>query len=72
MQIKEVEESMRGIIEAAVEARMKRLVVTSSFAAISGNLFKKDAGVTLYTEADYAPTEGADPYAVGKINSGKF
>ena len=46
---------------------MKRLVVTSSLAAISGGMFKKDTGETLYSEKDYAPIEGSDPYAIGKI-----
>jgi len=35
---------MLTIIEAAVTSKMKRLVVTSSFAAVAGNLFKKEKG----------------------------
>ena len=62
-----MEESTKAIIEAAVATKMKRLVVTSSFAAVVGNHFKKDRGETYYSEQDYAPLEGADPYAVGKI-----
>lgn len=66
-QIQEVEESMQAIIEAAVATKMRRLVVTSSFAAIAGGLYKKDTGNPVYSEEDFPPTEGADFYAVGKI-----
>jgi hypothetical protein len=55
MQTKEVEKSIEAIIEAAVAYNVKRLVVCSSFAAICGALYKKDLGIALYTEEDFAP-----------------
>jgi nucleoside-diphosphate-sugar epimerase len=58
---------MKAIIEAGVETKMKRLVVTSSFAAVAGGLYKKEQGNPNYSEKDFPPTEGADFYAVGKI-----
>ena len=58
---------MKVIIDAAVINKVKRIIVTSSLAAIMGGHFKKDRKDPFYDEKDYPPTEGADPYAVGKI-----
>lgn len=62
-----MEESMKVIIENAVLNKVKRIVVTSSMASMVGGLYKKGTGDNIYGEWDFATTDGADSYAVGKI-----
>lgn len=66
-QTKMVEDSIKVIVDAATGTKMKRLIVTSSLAAVMGGMFKRSLGIPWYSEKDFAPTEGADSYAVGKI-----
>eukprot|EP00347_Sterkiella_histriomuscorum_P012343 403368958 len=59
---------MEAIIEAAVQNKVKRIVVTSSLATIFGGHWKRRPGVeSVYNEDDIAPLEGADSYAKSKI-----
>lgn len=65
--LKTAEEGMTSILDAAVSAKVKKIVVTASFSTIIGGLWKKDLGEDLYTEKDFAPSEGADGYSRSKI-----
>jgi nucleoside-diphosphate-sugar epimerase len=60
-------EGMKTILEACVQNKVKRLIVTSSLATIVGGVWKKDTGDFHYTEADFAPSDGADGYGRSKI-----
>jgi nucleoside-diphosphate-sugar epimerase len=65
--IKPVEDAMTALIEGAVINKAKRIVVTSSMASVVGGIYKKDVKDPWYSEKDYPPLEGCDPYALGKI-----
>eukprot|EP00350_Pseudokeronopsis_sp_OXSARD2_P002118 CAMPEP_0170558122 /NCGR_PEP_ID=MMETSP0211-20121228/32829_1 /TAXON_ID=311385 /ORGANISM="Pseudokeronopsis sp., Strain OXSARD2" /LENGTH=173 /DNA_ID=CAMNT_0010869739 /DNA_START=221 /DNA_END=742 /DNA_ORIENTATION=+ len=64
--IEAVETSMKALIEASVEHKVKRIVVTSSLASVIGDLFKKETGDTQYSELDFSP-ECGDAYTIGKV-----
>jgi len=52
---------MRNIIQAAVNNKVKKIVVTSSIFTVSGSRWKKHENT--YSESDVAPFEGTkDPY----------
>jgi nucleoside-diphosphate-sugar epimerase len=58
---------MQTILDAAVKNKVKKIVVTSSFATICGGVWKKSKGDPNYSEEDVAPMEGSDSYAKSKI-----
>jgi nucleoside-diphosphate-sugar epimerase len=59
-------EGMKTILSVATAAGVKRIIVTSSFAAVGGNLWKKDSHI--YDEDDFAPLElCTDGYGRSKI-----
>ena len=60
---------MRAVLDAAVKNRVKKLVVTSSMSAVSGDGWKtRDAGLDgVYTEEDFAPMAGSSAYDKSKI-----
>jgi len=46
---------MTTIIEASVENKIKKIIVTSSFASVGGYNHKKAEGVNRYNEDDFTP-----------------
>lgn len=60
-------QGMKTIIEASLQHKVKRIVVTSSLASVMGGVWKKGTGDNLYSEKDFAPPEGADAYGRSKI-----
>ena len=60
---------MRAVLDAAVKNRVKKLVVTSSMSAVSGDGWKtRDSGLDgVYTEEDFAPMAGSSAYDKSKI-----
>ena len=65
--IKPAKEGMLSILRAAQLQKVKRLVVTSSFSTIVGDVWKKKTGDSMYSEKDFAPDTCADGYARSKI-----
>lgn len=65
--IRPAKEGMLTILEAACQNQVKKLIVTSSLGAMVGGVWKRATGVHHYTEADFAPPEGADGYGQSKI-----
>ena len=66
--VKPATEGMWSILEAAVENRVKKIVVTSSIATIIGNVWKSERCEYSYSEQDYAPYESSDTYSKSKIS----
>ena len=67
-------EGMKTIIEAAVQNKVKRLVVTMSFGTLVGDARKSrmDGGSNIYDESDFAPEDShTDPYGKSKIQQEK-
>ena len=59
---------MTSIIEAAVENRVKRIVVTSTFLTMLGPHWKRPlTEYQTYNEADYTPYNGCEGYTKSKI-----
>ena len=46
---------MKAIIDASIKNKVKKIIVTSSFATILGNLWKGNTGDHHYTNLDFAP-----------------
>ncbi len=65
--VRPAEEGMRTILEAALENKVKKIIVTSSMVTIVGNVWKGSTGDHHYTEMDFAPYEGCDNYGKSKI-----
>ena len=61
--LKTAKDGMESLINACVQNKVKRIVVTSAFFNMIGNAFKKDTGDHHYTEEDFAPIETANSYA---------
>jgi dihydroflavonol-4-reductase len=55
--VKPATEGMQTILDAAHESGVKKIIVTSSMAAVVGNVWKRDQGDHHYTEMDYPPYE---------------
>ena len=60
-------EGMQSILDGCVRYGVKKLIVTSSLAAMVGGVWKKDTGDNHYSEKDFAPPDGADAYGRSKI-----
>ena len=60
-------EGMETILEAAVDYKVKKVIVTSSLINMMGNVWKRASGDHHYTESDFAPYESSDPYAKSKL-----
>lgn len=59
---------MTSIIEAAVENRVKRIVVTSTFLTMLGPHWKRPlTEYQTYNETDYTPYNGCEGYTKSKI-----
>lgn len=59
---------MKFILNAAVENKVERLVVTSAFFTMAAGYWKRHQGETNYSEEDFAPFEEGDGYAKSKIS----
>jgi len=65
--LKPAMEGMTSILDASVENKVKKIVVTSSFSTVGGYNHRKAEGVNKYTEFDFSPFEVADGYGKSKI-----
>ncbi|CDW80432.1 nad-dependent epimerase dehydratase [Stylonychia lemnae] len=60
-------DGMNTIIEAALQNKVKRIVITSSFSTILGDHWRRSERDHIYTEEDFAPMTTPDGYARSKI-----
>ena len=60
-------EGMETILQAAVDFKVKKIIVTSSLINMMGNVWKRVSGDHHYTEGDFAPYESSDPYGKSKL-----
>ena len=60
-------EGMETILSAAVEFKVKKVIVTSSLINMMGNVWKRSTGDHHYSEQDYAPYDSCDAYAKSKL-----
>jgi nucleoside-diphosphate-sugar epimerase len=60
-------EGMETILQAAVDFKVKKVIVTSSMINMMGNVWKRASGDHHYTKSDFAPYESSDPYGKSKL-----
>ncbi|CDW83956.1 nad-dependent epimerase dehydratase [Stylonychia lemnae] len=65
--ISQAQEGMKFLLDAAVQNKVKKIVVTSSLATIQGNHFRKSERNHVYDENDFAPIAGVEGYIKSKI-----